>query len=101
MRKNLLTRKKIASNLIKTNSDLSELQIHGLRSIFEGAQKYARETGTGLDLKASNLYWDEKLEDWVLFDCGPRTSHLPFGFTTDLKSFSEYLSVWKKEEPDE
>ena len=101
LEKELLDSDMIASQIVTSKSALSKRQYEALRSIFNGAVRYAEERGIGLDLKASNLYWNKKLKEWVLFDCGPRTSYLPFGFTTDLTSFDEYLNIWLKEDPDE
>lgn len=79
------------ANVILKNSKLSKIQLKQLKKFFKNAKKYARETGIGLDLKSENLQWDGT--DWVLFDTGPRTSYLPYGFTLDIDSFNDYLRV--------
>ena len=105
---NFLTDKKIA--LVKPKIDsqflgsnmksLSELQKIKLELLWENASRYALKKGIGLDLKADNLYWDQAMNDWVLIDTGPRLSYRPFGFTTDQKSFADYLTTWQFEDPE-
>lgn len=100
LEKKLIDPNTIASEMINSNFELSSAQLETLKRVFAEARRYAQDTGIGLDIKASNLYWDSELQDWILFDCGHRSSYLPMGYTLDLKTFEDYLSVWLKEEPD-
>lgn len=99
LEKELIPNRVIAKNLLKVDQKLSKIQYEKLQQLFENAKKYAKNTGIGLDLKSSNLYWNIKLQDWVIFDLGPRFSYLPYGFTKDIQSFSDYLKIWSHEEP--
>lgn len=72
-------------------------QLADLRKKFEGAKQYALDKGIGLDLKASNLWWNGT--EWVLFDCAPRMGHLPYGFTADVADFATYLEHWRNVDP--
>lgn len=89
----------IAKNLLNSKKTLSLMQYQKLQHLFQQAKRYANNTGIGLDLKSSNLYWNSQIKDWVIFDLGPRFSYRPYGFTKDLKTFSSYLKIWGKEEP--
>jgi hypothetical protein len=100
LEKVLINKKNLAENIAKNDGRLTNAQRASLEKLFLNAKRYAYETGIGLDLKASNLYWDEKTADWVLFDCGPRISYKTFGYTIDLDTFNDYLNVWRCEEPD-
>lgn len=79
--------------------ELSDAQRVSLKRVFQGARLYAEDSGFGLDIKGENLLWDEKLGEWILFDCGPRISYLPMGFTLDRKDFGDFLKEWLYDEP--
>lgn len=70
----------------------SDIQIKALRRLFNGAVRYAKERGIGLDIKSENLWWNG--EEWVLIDCGPRLGFRPFGYTLDIGSFDRFLQWW-------
>lgn len=97
LEKPLLESSLIASNILDAGGQLTSKQEKALEKLFDASRKYAKETGIGLDLKAANLYWDGT--EWVLFDAGPRTSYLPYGFTLDVKDFKTYLKIFNRDEP--
>lgn len=98
LEKRLIPLEQLAPQVLKAQGgQLTQVQLQELRKLFEGAKRYSKEKGIGLDLKADNLFWDGN--HWVLFDTGPRTSYLPHGFTGDVPSFEEYLRVWQLDEP--
>lgn len=95
-----LVKPKIDSRFLGSNiKNLSDIQKVKLELLWENASRYAQAKGIGLDLKADNLYWDSSLNDWVLIDTGPRFAYRPFGFTSDQKSFADYLKTWKELDP--
>jgi hypothetical protein len=91
--KKLLNMSSIASNM----GTLSSTQLEALERIFVNAKRYVRDTGIGIDLKASNLYWNGN--DWVLFDAGPRMGFRPYGFTLDVPTFKDFMRIWMEFDP--
>lgn len=96
LEKPLLEKEQMADWIV-SHGGLSKKQSTKLNELWEKAKQYARETGIGLDLKASNLWWNGK--NWVLVDGGIRTSYRPYGFTLDVPNFQEYLRTFSEEEP--
>jgi hypothetical protein len=96
LEKPLLDKHQIASEILKKGR-LSKDQKAQLEALWENGKRYAEDTGIGLDLKASNLFWNG--QEWVLFDTGPRTSYIPYGFTLDIPDFRTYQEIFNSDEP--
>jgi ankyrin repeat protein/endonuclease/exonuclease/phosphatase family metal-dependent hydrolase len=83
--------------------DFSKLQKEKLQQLWKQANEYAIITGIPLDLKADNLWWDEKNKSWVLVDAGPKLDdddYHKFEFTLDLKSGKDFIRKIRGEKVD-
>ena len=98
LQRRLIDSSAMAENILKAQEgQLTKKQTQLLGELLSRAQQYARETGIGLDLKAANLYWTGQA--WGIFDLGPRTSYLPYGYTLDVPDLETYLKIWTQSEP--
>lgn len=79
--------------------NFTDLQKKKLGELWKKSIFYTIVTFIPLDLKAENLWWDEKGEEWLLVDTGPKLDdddQYKFEYTLDIANEDEFIKKVKR-----